>query len=539
MNYFYHLSKFKLCDSSVLEFLYTVVRLNGSALVGLLMLGWIWSGCEASLSYVGSLEVLSLHQKAVYVVGVWMMAQIALRLQGFLGALWSPHLAFNVRQSLWRQLIQCQLEVPLPQKIFSISSCVNCVCVLFEHVLYGILMPIGFLGASIFVLYSVDPMRLQIVTIWVTGHSLVTLYAVTRLQLHSGQVHRLSIALSVLEQSIYHNWFKTQVGGRGFEVLRRMRRQQFQVWRAACRANLHVEWLLMIQSIWLFMCVFYTVLSWTQGVERQIGVVACVWFQLVHQVWSMGARAHSIVQHYGALKVAWSTLGLSQRQRRQCRIQSGVWGIHLKRVGVVRGVQSVLEDINLSIFDQSSMALSGASGAGKSTLLRVLGGVEMPTSGDRIWTGPLFGRVGIHRQIMLLPQVFSVSSESILSVIQNWSDLHVLVDDILEIFKQIGWGDWLNQCPYGLATRLDQDVRFSKGEIEVLAMIGVCLSRQKMVLLDEPLTGVDSLTASALWNVFLNHWKGRVWVLASHQPQLLHAADRHFRLFQGRLQVLV
>ena len=72
----------------------------------------------------------------------------------------------------------------------------------------------------------------------------------------------------------------------------------------------------------------------------------------------------------------------------------------------------------------------------------------------------------------------------------------------------MGWGNWLNQCPYGLATRVEQDVQFSKGEIEVLAMIGVCLSRQKMVLLDEPLTGVDPLTASALWNVFLNHWKG-------------------------------
>lgn len=47
--------------------------------------------------------------------------------------------------------------------------------------------------------------------------------------------------------------------------------------------------------------------------------------------------------------------------------------------------KSVLKDVNLTVSPGERVALLGRNGAGKSTLIKLLGGVEMPTSGHISW----------------------------------------------------------------------------------------------------------------------------------------------------------
>lgn len=53
-----------------------------------------------------------------------------------------------------------------------------------------------------------------------------------------------------------------------------------------------------------------------------------------------------------------------------------------KTFKIKTGPKTVLSQINLEIPDQSCVVLVGASGAGKSTLLNIIGGLELPTTGE-------------------------------------------------------------------------------------------------------------------------------------------------------------
>ena len=56
--------------------------------------------------------------------------------------------------------------------------------------------------------------------------------------------------------------------------------------------------------------------------------------------------------------------------------------IQLQHISKSFDGQLVLDDLNLSIYENSFVTLLGPSGCGKTTLLRILGGFEMPTSGE-------------------------------------------------------------------------------------------------------------------------------------------------------------
>ena len=61
--------------------------------------------------------------------------------------------------------------------------------------------------------------------------------------------------------------------------------------------------------------------------------------------------------------------------------------IELKNITKAFDGDVVLDDICLDIYDNEFLTLLGPSGCGKTTLLRILGGFEMPTSGEVLFEG--------------------------------------------------------------------------------------------------------------------------------------------------------
>src|SRR5690349_10858521 len=81
-----------------------------------------------------------------------------------------------------------------------------------------------------------------------------------------------------------------------------------------------------------------------------------------------------------------STLAAANARRRPTRIpipMSAIIVEHLvKRVRDADGVLTILDDIDFSIEQGSTVAIVGASGSGKSTLLGLMAGLDTPTAGQ-------------------------------------------------------------------------------------------------------------------------------------------------------------
>ncbi len=156
---------------------------------------------------------------------------------------------------------------------------------------------------------------------------------------------------------------------------------------------------------------------------------------------------------------------------------------------VVRfGERNILDGLSLRVDDAEIVAVLGASGAGKSTLLRVIAGLTRPDSGVIALDGVDITERPAHlRNIgmmfqddQLFPHLDVAANIAFGPRMHRWSapKVSARVDELLSIVGLDGFGE----------RRVD---RLSGGEKKRVALARSLAPRPAVLLLDEPLTGLD------------------------------------------------
>lgn len=164
------------------------------------------------------------------------------------------------------------------------------------------------------------------------------------------------------------------------------------------------------------------------------------------------------------------------------------------------GELPVLHDINLEFPEGKIVCLVGPSGCGKSTLLRLLGGLEEPTSGQILQRGStpencLNPLTYVFQDFALLPwrsvegNVSLVLEDHGLSI----SETARIIGDVLERTKL---SEFRSALPRQLSGGMKQRVAIARA----LAV------NPAVLLLDEPLSALDSQTRELLMDDFLALW---------------------------------
>lgn len=163
------------------------------------------------------------------------------------------------------------------------------------------------------------------------------------------------------------------------------------------------------------------------------------------------------------------------------------------------GSLQVLRELNLSIQEGEVVALLGPSGCGKSTLLRVIAGIipaltkarvegEITVFGVRP-TKVLAGTIDMVFQESGLLSWRTASENSSLGLeILGIRDKSLLVKQILE---SVGLNGFTDKCPQQLSGGMRQRVSLASSLI----------TRPKVILMDEPLASLDSLTRETMWQL--------------------------------------
>src|SRR5271166_1157473 len=160
----------------------------------------------------------------------------------------------------------------------------------------------------------------------------------------------------------------------------------------------------------------------------------------------------------------------------------------------------VLADINISLPESEILGLLGRSGSGKSTLLRIAGGLIKPTSGDVLYRGrPLFGPA---EGIAVVFQTFALYPW--LTVLENvelgLDALHLSLDEAtrraMSAIDLIGLDGFQSAYPRELSGGMRQRVGFARAIV----------SDPVLLLMDEPFSALDVLTAETLRTDFLDLW---------------------------------
>ena len=162
--------------------------------------------------------------------------------------------------------------------------------------------------------------------------------------------------------------------------------------------------------------------------------------------------------------------------------------LEVRDVVVRFGDRSVLDGLSLQVDDAEIVAVLGPSGAGKSTVLRVIAGLMRPDSGVIALDGVDITDRPAHRRNIgmmfqdeqLFPHLDVAANIAFGPRMHRWSatETKARVEELLRIVGLDGFGD----------RRVD---RLSGGEKKRVALARSLAPRPAVLLLDEPLTGLD------------------------------------------------
>lgn len=197
------------------------------------------------------------------------------------------------------------------------------------------------------------------------------------------------------------------------------------------------------------------------------------------------------------------------------------------------GYQSVLRGLDLDVAEGEFVALLGPNGTGKTTLLRIISGLAKPTLGAvRVAGHSTQQAAGEVRRLLgvvsHLPLLYTdLSAEENLRFYARMYDLPEPGARIAEVLALVGLS----------ARRRDPVRAYSRGMQQRLAIARAILHDPRVMLFDEPHTGLDPAAAAMLDGLLRDvAARGRTVVMTTHDlSRALALASRVAILSQGKI----
>jgi putative ABC transport system ATP-binding protein len=198
-----------------------------------------------------------------------------------------------------------------------------------------------------------------------------------------------------------------------------------------------------------------------------------------------------------------------------------------------------VDDVDLEVAEGESLVVVGPSGCGKSTLLQLMGGLDLPTSGE-VWVGGVRidrtserARARLRRHhIGFVFQDFHLMEE--LTAVEN-VELPALLAGTPSAVARRGAVTLLEGV--GLADRLrHRPAELSGGQKQRVAVARALVNRPTVLLADEPTGNLDTAAATEVLRLFDGlRVDGQTLVVVSHDQRTAATATRMVSMRDGAL----
>src|SRR4030095_10183115 len=197
--------------------------------------------------------------------------------------------------------------------------------------------------------------------------------------------------------------------------------------------------------------------------------------------------------------------------------------------------QKAVDDISFSIEKGSIFGLLGPNGAGKTTLIRMITGIFFPDEGQIVFDGKkfdptndiinigympeergLYKKMKIGEQALYLAQLKGLSRNDALQKIKEW-------------FVRLEMQSWWNKKVEDL----------SKGMSQKLQFVTTVLHEPKLIILDEPFSGLDPLNTNIIKDeIYKLAQKGATIIFSTHRMEQVEEICDHIVLINKGKKIL-
>jgi ABC-type multidrug transport system fused ATPase/permease subunit len=221
------------------------------------------------------------------------------------------------------------------------------------------------------------------------------------------------------------------------------------------------------------------------------------------------------------------------------QLPAGRLDVRFERVHFAYGGEDdVLRDLDLEVEPGEIVAVCGPTGSGKTSLLNLLPRFYDPTGG-RVLVGGVDTRdltiADLRRDVALVtqrPVLFSVPLRENLTAGRDDADWDV----VLAACEAAGVDTFVDDLPHGYDTLIgERGINLSGGQRQRVALARALVTGARVVVLDDPLSAVDTLTERRLVQRLRPALEGRTVLVATQRLSTVELADRAVVLLDGRI----
>lgn len=172
----------------------------------------------------------------------------------------------------------------------------------------------------------------------------------------------------------------------------------------------------------------------------------------------------------------------------------------------------VLQDVSFEVKKGEVFGLIGLNGAGKTTMIKILLGLLKKDSGDATIFGHDIFKTSTRDHLAFLPEKFQPSTH-----LKGYEQISLSLSfykQKMDKKKAVKWAESLELNPDMLSHKI---TKYSKGMGQKLGLLSTILAERPLLILDEPMSGLDPKARILFKNAVLDYAKrGNTVFFSSH-----------------------
>ena len=206
--------------------------------------------------------------------------------------------------------------------------------------------------------------------------------------------------------------------------------------------------------------------------------------------------------------------------------------ICFKNVTFSYGEKMILRDVNLEISKGEKIAIIGENGSGKSTIISLLLRFIQPQEGNIYVDGVDIMQFDLHQYRNL----FSVVNQDIYlfedTVGNNISLGLQLNENEMNVFcEKMGMKKFINQLSQRHACVIEKNgENLSGGERQKISILRAVIKNSPVFILDEATANIDEKYEKFIFNLFINEFTDKTFIIITHKRENLQGVDRLYQI---------